>query len=410
MSILNQNAAAVRPAQDKTAYSEAEVRKWLSWLALQMQLHGKSIFQIEEMQPTWLGDLKHLKNFLYIIGIIAGLFNGLIGGLFYWQIDGISVGLGAIGVGLFGGFLAVSIHLLRFQGRMKLDRFFELPVFIVVIILTLFFSTVIGLTVGLYYGLGDGLAVGLIHGVFLGLFLGIKGVGRNLVNDIQPVERLKWSWAKARRSGLQGFVIGLLIGACCYFIVEQIRDLNFAAIDIFIFGITGAIAGILFGGTISAVVEMHISPNQGIRLSVRNASLMSGAGLIVGLCFALMQTLGLISGLNIRLIDNLDDGLLLLSTMPFAFAITAWLWFGGQDVIKHFVLRYLLYRNRKMPMRYAHFLDYASNELNFLQKVGGGYMFVHRYLLEHFASMADEITTLKRLKTELNLESESYQE
>ncbi len=40
-----------------------------------------------------------------------------------------------------------------------------------------------------------------------------------------------------------------------------------------------------------------------------------------------------------------------------------------------------------MPWNYARFLDYAAEELNFLQKVGGGYMFVHRYLLEYFAAI-----------------------
>ena len=40
-----------------------------------------------------------------------------------------------------------------------------------------------------------------------------------------------------------------------------------------------------------------------------------------------------------------------------------------------------------MPRNYARFLDYAAEELTFLQKVGGGYIFVHRYLLEYFAAM-----------------------
>jgi len=38
----------------------------------------------------------------------------------------------------------------------------------------------------------------------------------------------------------------------------------------------------------------------------------------------------------------------------------------------------------------TYFLDYAAGELHSLQKVGGGYIFVHRYLLEHFAEMAEE--------------------
>lgn len=38
-----------------------------------------------------------------------------------------------------------------------------------------------------------------------------------------------------------------------------------------------------------------------------------------------------------------------------------------------------------MPWIYPHFLDYAAERI-LLRKVGGGYIFVHRLLLEYFAS------------------------
>jgi hypothetical protein len=63
------------------------------------------------------------------------------------------------------------------------------------------------------------------------------------------------------------------------------------------------------------------------------------------------------------------------------------MWYGGLDVIQHYIVRLLLWRAGAMPWDYARFLDYAAEELNFLQKVGGGYIFVHRYLLEYFAAM-----------------------
>lgn len=40
------------------------------------------------------------------------------------------------------------------------------------------------------------------------------------------------------------------------------------------------------------------------------------------------------------------------------------------------------------PLRYAAFLDYAADCL-FLRKVGGGYMFIHRMLLDYFASLGN---------------------
>ncbi|MEH2253717.1 hypothetical protein [Nostoc sp.] len=39
-----------------------------------------------------------------------------------------------------------------------------------------------------------------------------------------------------------------------------------------------------------------------------------------------------------------------------------------------------------IPWNYDCFLNYATERI-FLQKVGGGYIFIHRLLLEHFAQM-----------------------
>jgi hypothetical protein len=60
--------------------------------------------------------------------------------------------------------------------------------------------------------------------------------------------------------------------------------------------------------------------------------------------------------------------------------------FGGQAVLQHFTLRLILYFKGFIPWNYAKFLDWASDKL-FLQKVGGGYIFIHRSLMEHFAEM-----------------------
>jgi Cdc6-like AAA superfamily ATPase len=52
----------------------------------------------------------------------------------------------------------------------------------------------------------------------------------------------------------------------------------------------------------------------------------------------------------------------------------------------HLYTRIMLFYKGYIPWKYSHFLDYAAEHL-FLQKVGGGYIFVHRMLLEHFALM-----------------------
>jgi len=58
-------------------------------------------------------------------------------------------------------------------------------------------------------------------------------------------------------------------------------------------------------------------------------------------------------------------------------------------LLKHLSLRLVLWHSGAIPWNYAHFLDYAAERI-FLQKVGGGYIFIHRMLMEHFAQMERE--------------------
>ena len=53
------------------------------------------------------------------------------------------------------------------------------------------------------------------------------------------------------------------------------------------------------------------------------------------------------------------------------------------------ILRALLSLDGHMPWNYTRFLDYAAARL-FLHKVGGGYVFVHWMVMEHFTSLTDE--------------------
>jgi hypothetical protein len=61
---------------------------------------------------------------------------------------------------------------------------------------------------------------------------------------------------------------------------------------------------------------------------------------------------------------------------------------AGEACIKHFALRAIACCNGCIPWNYARFLDWASDRI-FWQKVGSGYIFIHRLLLEHFARMVE---------------------
>ena len=65
-------------------------------------------------------------------------------------------------------------------------------------------------------------------------------------------------------------------------------------------------------------------------------------------------------------------------------ALAVGLYCGGAACLQHFVLRFLLWCAQDVPFNYARFLDYASERI-LLRKVGGGYVFMHSLLLDHFA-------------------------
>jgi hypothetical protein len=153
--------------------------------------------------------------------------------------------------------------------------------------------------------------------------------------------------------------------------------------------LVGALAGTVFSGLQSRVVALKTVPNQGVRLSLRNAFVGGG---LVGLAFGLAGAAGgygfgrwVSSQAGVGPALGPLYGTLFGILAALAAGLYAGLWYGGADVIYHWVLRLILSTERRLPLHLSRFLDYAAEELGFLQKVGGGYMFIHRYLLEHFA-------------------------
>lgn len=121
-------------------------------------------------------------------------------------------------------------------------------------------------------------------------------------------------------------------------------------------------------------------PNQGVWKSAHNAGIFT---LIFGLVGGLTGWL-----LDIWL-DNLLGSLNHSVTGTLMGGLAGGMMGGASACLRHFSLRFRLYQMGHIPWNYARFLDYAAERL-FLQKVGGGYIFIHRMLLEHFAQMTLE--------------------
>jgi GTPase SAR1 family protein len=215
--------------------------------------------------------------------------------------------------------------------------------------------------VGLLLGPLFGSVLGLLSGLVFGLLFGLVGYSA----DIRPVEMLHFSWSKIvpslRGEELPfGLYVGLLTGL--------VFGLFFGPLFGLVFGL---FFGLAFGITGGKIITSTF-PNEGIRRSARSALLIwLLAWLPLGLVF------GLLGELSFGLLGGLFSGLVF------------GLHFGGRACIQHIVLRIMLWRNGSAPLNYARFLDYTAGRI-FLRKVGGGYIFVHRLLLEYFASLEPE--------------------
>jgi len=86
-------------------------------------------------------------------------------------------------------------------------------------------------------------------------------------------------------------------------------------------------------------------------------------------------------GLSVGLIIGLSNGVI----VGVSAGLLTGLQRGGLACLRHYVLRLLLWRTGSVPWLYAQFLDYAAEHI-LLRKVGGGYIFLHRLLLDYFAA------------------------
>jgi len=150
---------------------------------------------------------------------------------------------------------------------------------------------------------------------------------------------------------------------------------------------------LLKAGYLGAILDAHLRlvPNQGIRLSVRNGLFMGLIGAGVSGVFAFLAVL-----LRNVLSDPHDamnisyeiEGLMAALIVGLAGGLIVGLLNGWLAYIRHTVLRVLLSRAGVIPSNYPGFLDEVAARI-LLRKVGGGYIFIHRLLLDYFAAIRE---------------------
>jgi transcriptional regulator with XRE-family HTH domain len=340
-----------------TSYPSQHTIGWLTWLAQQMKRHGQTIFYIERMQPDWLPESWSYQLY-YRVLVRLGI--GIVSGLVICLTLAIAIGL----------FIGTGLGLLRSE-------------------------FVIGLVGALVGGLAGGLVMALTN---------------RIETEIQPAEVVVWSWhrlvqVKSFKKRLvvgisSGLTFGMLMGLA---LVLSSSSAVTPRIVFLMLGVTLAVVAIvmLAGGLTSGVSttlqnERDLTlPNQGMRQSARNSirigivSALVGGSISIGIFFLILKLIGATFA---RSINELCLLLLCGAIGGTISGLVVGLPNGGIASIQHLVLRVLLWRSHLIPWNYSRFLDYAAEHI-LLSKVGGGYMFIHRLLLDHFGSRRAVLST-----------------
>jgi hypothetical protein len=233
-------------------------------------------------------------------------------------------------------------------------------------------------------GIRRGLLFGICAGLFYGIYTGCAWLRHRRTVGIPPTGILALPTARLRRGWLPSMLLGILIGGFSgWFFTEFLGLSIFEKIG---FGISYGLIGGYIGWQIwrrRVRYRFQSTPLEKEDLFTPNDVIdhLGRYGLIIGFIS------GLLFGLGYGLIAGPLPGLLVGMGLGPYFGYR----FGGGIYLHHYLLRVLLWRNRSIPWNLVAFLNEVTERL-LLYRVGGGYIFVHRLLLEYFATL-DEATS-----------------
>lgn len=365
---------------------------WLTKLARRMGEHNQTVFTIEALQPSWLPERGQRLAYALQSRLIAGLILGFAEGLYL-------AGMGFMGNPpavdfvyglLLGAVFGLGLGIYDWI-RMELSidsssKVRKTSAGLFVVSMTVYFA-VFAAPFALLWG--ENAITRIPFGIVWALLFAARVRMPAARTDIRAVEAIAWSWRRALIGSIAGFAVGLLFSAgilVAYqhlFTGDDLRPWTYPVL----LPISYAVVGCLFAGLATKTLEAKTTPNQGMRLSLRNARF---SGVLIT-CVTGVGTVFYFLGPPIYFNDPLpsvSQSVVFVVLVCAYFGLLAALWFGGLELIYHKTLQACLARAGIFPRGLESFLEQMSR-LALLQRVGGGYIFLHRLLLEHFARRGD---------------------
>jgi DNA polymerase III delta prime subunit len=257
----------------------------------------------------------------------------------------------------------------------------------------MYFTSIFIIT-GMLAGIA-GLMFGLLLGdIFLGLLWSIVGfpIGGLVCTIVTMKVRVRIHPSATIKYSMKAFLYRLRLAMTSTILISVIGLLAFEMSVGFFYGINianrlgeilidslryGLLYGILLGTALVMInkviitapdIEKRTSSSQNIMKSFQEVGIFGTSLTFVGLLVGWLNNLPISGIIASGIIGGIFGGLA----------------GGGGASIQHFSLRLVLYFTGKTPWNYSRFLDYAT-ERRLLQRVAGGYRFLHKYLQEHFA-------------------------
>lgn len=377
---------------NEKTYSEAQTRSWLSWLARNLQRHGESIFMVERLQPTWLERRGLRAAYHLTFSVVLGLILGVAMEAGFLASEGISLERTGLEHGLLEWFVIIPLWLTlvgrleerrRRAGSQRSGRLHGFGRLLWEGLVDYLIWCVMFFLAGL--ALGRATAPWMLHPILAGFIMVVLYEVRIRIladpRQIQPVEQLGGSRERAIKGALVGFAGGLVL-----YVVLVVVDRTSWVVslpNLVMYPAVGTAGGALFGFWEPRMAE-NAYPNQGISLSLRNGVMTAlVASPLIAIVFFGSITLPEPWGFGATTVRAGEAAV----RIALVVLICAFLWYGGLAVLRHAILR-LLIRVEGKPLDLVPFLEHARR-LHFLQRAGSGYLFVHRYVMEHFAEIED---------------------
>ena len=357
-----------RPRSKNSIFEERDILHWLPWLANLMKDHGQTIFLFDRVQRSWFQSLpkRLISNILIysLIGILIFSFiSRTIANLYQpYALHFISLGLG----------LTIAL-ISELQENIKITNWKRITR---------------GLIVGIYFGFFYKLIEYSFSSNYVVFYIGsVLGFGLGFIGGVPefPSEQLKWSWKKSIRGLTLSMLIGFTGSALIFGIFSLwaiLTDFNNITPEGIAFTVTLFLAyAIMFGSYLLPILvlflgieKIELRERTRVDQGIRNSKFYS---LFFGFIAFLLAAVMFHTSFHLA---YLKGGL---------FGIAVGLYFGGYAVVNYYFIRLIMLFEGRMPWKYGDFLDYCV-DLIFLRRVGGGYIFIHRLLMEHFAEMYTE--------------------